>query len=447
MKLFPHISSDVSGCLESGYRILALLILLLMLGTWAPPLLAQEVHHPSPYLFGDWGGLRRQLAEQKGITFDFYYVADFLANPKGGSTAKESGWERVRGTMDIDFGKLADLQGFSMHVTGLWQGGVNLGAGINPDTGKPYFGSIAKPSGITTAHTTRLDSFWFQQDLFHQKLSIRAGQFAGMHFYGSQYYGAYYVMGPVSYAFGNLFSNTYESYDPAPGPAVEIKVAPVRRVYYRAAYMSGNRNPYGEDGNGFHYAKHDSGVFLNELGFLFDPPGATTTRRRLYPGLYKVGGVYNGGNFTDPFTKKVSQKNYLIYFMANQAVFRSSGNSNKGLDVHFGFDYSPDEAFNKVDKQFAGGAIYTGLLPKRNKDSIAFGLVYSQISGSYQHGFSNDGLLRGKLGSEKAFEVNYRAQVTPWLQWQPVLQIYRDLGANSKNGTGVIAGFRTKVTF
>ena len=437
MKLFPsHI----------GRARLAVILLLLGFGPWAPPLLAQDTNKPSPYLFGNWGGVRTHLAEEKGITFEFYYISDLLANPVGGSTEKESGWERVRGTVDIDFGKLAGLQGFSMHATGVWQSGVNLGAGVNPATGKAYFGSIAKPSGIVSAHTTRLDSFWFQKDFINQKFSIRAGQFAGMHYYGAQYYGAYYVMGPLSYALGNLF-NTYESYDPAPGPAVEIKVAPVRKVYYRAAYMSGNRNPYKEDSTGFNYVKYDSGVFLNEIGFLFDQPGTTKPGRTLYRGLYKFGGAYNGGKFTDPFTKRMSDKNYLIYFMANQAVFRSAGNPNKGLDVHFGFDYSPDEVFNKVDKQFAGGAIYIGLIPKRAKDAIAFGCVYSQISGSYQHGFSNEGLLKPKLGSEKAFEVNYRMQVTPWLQWQPVVQVYHDLGANSNNGTGVIAGFRTKVTF
>jgi hypothetical protein len=27
------------------------------------------------------------------------------------------------------------------------------------------------------------------------------------------------------------------------------------------------------------------------------------------------------------------------------------------------------------------------------------------------------------------------------------VQVYKDLGANEANGTGVIAGFRTKVTF
>src|ERR1700748_1719215 len=57
------------------------------------------------YLLGDWGGARTRLEEQKGVKFDFFYVSDLLANPKGG-TEKASGWNRIRGTMDIDFNKL-----------------------------------------------------------------------------------------------------------------------------------------------------------------------------------------------------------------------------------------------------------------------------------------------------------------------------------------------------
>src|SRR5580693_4400000 len=34
------------------------------------------------YLLGDWGGERTKLAEEKGVTFDFFYVADFLGTPE-----------------------------------------------------------------------------------------------------------------------------------------------------------------------------------------------------------------------------------------------------------------------------------------------------------------------------------------------------------------------------
>lgn len=125
---------------------------------------------PRQYLFGDWGGKRTALAE-KGITFDFFYISDMQANPSGGIQQTQGGWERSRGTIDINFDRLIQWQGLSFHATGLWQSGVNLGAKI---------GTLANPSDLDSAHTTRLDSFWLQQLFLDNKVRIRAGQLAGL---------------------------------------------------------------------------------------------------------------------------------------------------------------------------------------------------------------------------------------------------------------------------
>ncbi|MGB7228056.1 MAG: carbohydrate porin, partial [Candidatus Acidiferrales bacterium] len=109
-----------------------------------------------------WRDARSQL-EERGVTFDFYYVTDLLANPAGGKEQTAAGWGRLRGTMDIDFGRFTSDKGLTFHITGLWQFGANLGAEI---------GTIANPSGLASAHATRLDSWWFQQALFDDKLYL-----------------------------------------------------------------------------------------------------------------------------------------------------------------------------------------------------------------------------------------------------------------------------------
>jgi porin len=185
---------------------------------------------------------------------------------------------------------------------------------------------------------------------------------------------------------------------------------------------------------------------LNEVGFLVDQPKTgTDAKPKYYPGLYKVGAAYNpDAYFVDLVSNTYSPRNYLVYFMANQAVYRPEAGSNKGLDVHFGMDFSP-EAVNTIDRQITGGLIYNGLIPKRSKDAVAFGFVYSHVSEKANIASTLNGFPA--LGSEKAFEINYLTQVTPWLQWQPVVQIYNDLGGSSIRGNGVVLGFRTKVTF
>src|SRR5271163_2736650 len=115
------------------------------------------------YLFGDWKGERSTL-EEKGITFDFYYMDDALANPYGGREGAGV-WGRIRGSADVDFSKLTSWQGLTFHMTGLWQYGTDLST--------QYTGTLVNSSSLPSAHTLRLDSYFLQQYLLHHKMAIR----------------------------------------------------------------------------------------------------------------------------------------------------------------------------------------------------------------------------------------------------------------------------------
>jgi carbohydrate-selective porin OprB len=283
------------------------------------------------YMLGDWDGTRSRL-QAEGVVFDFYSVNDFLGNPFGGSEQVLTDWGRIRGTVDIDFGKLTSSHAPTLHVTGVWQYGTDLG--------NRYLGTIANPSSLVSAHAFRLDSWWFQQALFGKRLFFKAGQFAGQDFYGVREYGSSYVMEPLGYALGNLFVTTDESFDPAATPAVEIMFVPNKHIYIKSAVLAGNRNPYSDDTTGFSFKIKDSRVVVSETGYLTGSPDLNSPppTRKSYPGKYKFGSSYNVGDFVDPVSRVKSAGNYLVYFMANQAVYRRQAGSNKGLDVDFAFD-------------------------------------------------------------------------------------------------------------
>jgi hypothetical protein len=78
---------------------------------------------PHGRLFGDWGGERSRLAE-RGVRFDFQYISDSLWNIKSPQKERLASWNRVRGTVDLDFGSLVHQQGLYFHATALWQGGA-----------------------------------------------------------------------------------------------------------------------------------------------------------------------------------------------------------------------------------------------------------------------------------------------------------------------------------
>lgn len=77
--------------------------------------------------------------------------------------------------------------------------------------------------------------------------------------------------------------------------------------------------------------------------------------------------------------------------------------------------------------------------------ALPAGFVYSKISDP----FRDFGELLGgtRLGSEKAFEVNYSLQVTPYFLLQPTVQYYVQVGGNPALSNTPVLGFRTKVTF
>jgi porin len=78
------------------------------------------------YLFGDWGGERGRL-EDLGVDFDLHYISDSLWNLKSEQPGRATIFNRVRGTVDIDLGRLTHHEGWYFHATALWQGGGNVG--------------------------------------------------------------------------------------------------------------------------------------------------------------------------------------------------------------------------------------------------------------------------------------------------------------------------------
>ena len=85
---------------------------------------------------------------------------------------------------------------------------------------------------------------------------------------------------------------------------------PVRGVYAKAAVFSGNKNPYQQDPTGLHYVFANSPVIASEAGYLWDAPTdpdqAPPVDRKVYPGIYRFGGIVNyNGLFTNPLTGQV----------------------------------------------------------------------------------------------------------------------------------------------
>lgn len=385
------------------------------------------------HLLGDWGGTRSRL-EERGVTFDLQYVADHLWNIKSPQAERFASWNRVRGTVDLDLGELVHWRSTYFHATALWQGGGNLGA---------YLGLLTSPSGMSSNNTFRLDSWWIEKRMSHERIVVRLGQFAGQDFYGAQHYAASFIFEPMGYALGNLVT-TYESFDPPSTPAMELRVMPLSHMYVKSMVFAADRNPYSHNPTGLVPQFRGATMTISEIGFT---PGAKATSvrafdnvetRRGYAGLYRLGAAYNPGKFTVPNQPTPRSGDYLMYWMANQAIWRVDRSEAKGLDATASYDWSPSDV-NRNDAELTAGFRFNEPLPVKFHNTVALGYVRNHLSDN----FRAPGAAAFKV--EHGVELNCMLHVTSSMLAQPVLQYYANVGGMPHRA--VVFGLRTKIDF
>ena len=388
---------------------------------------------PHGHLFGNWGGERTRL-EERGVSFDFQYVSDSLWNLKSVQPERFASWNRFRGTVNIDFGKLTGWHDLYFHATALWQGGGNLGT---------YLGLLTSPSGLSSMNTCRLDSWWIEKRWLSERLTVRVGQFAGQDFYGAQHYAASFIFEPMGYALSNLFTD-FESFDPPSTPAMEVRVAPLQHLYVKSMVLAAVSSPFSQNLTGLVPQFNGVPMSVSEIGFT---PGkkASSVRafdniesREGYSGLYQFGASYNPGKFASPTSAKPQQGNYLLYWMASQALWRVDLNGGKGLDGTFAYDWSP-ASINRNSTLLTAGLRFNELLPLHIHNTMSLGYVRNSLSSQ----FLPSGTPAWK--TEEGVEFNGLLDVLPMLLLQPVIQYYANVGGGAQHA--VVFGFRTKIEF
>ena len=401
-------------------------------GTLSGPDSHETGQGPHGHLLGDWGGVRPYLFE-RGVRFDLQYISDSLSNIESDRNERFVSWNRVRGTVDIDFGALVGQSGWYFHATALWQAGGNLGT---------YLGLLTSPSGMSSAHTFRLDSWWLEKRWLDERLTVRLGQFAGQDFYGAQHYATSFIFEPMGYALGNLFTD-FESFDPPSTPAVEVRVVPVQNFYLKSMIIAEDRDPFSHNPTGLVPQFHGGTVIVSEIGFT---PGkkASSVRafdnvetRKGYSGLYQFGASYNPGEFTTT-TGKQESGNYLLYWMASQALWRVDPNGAKGLDATFAYDWSPPD-INRNNTLLTAGLRFNEPLPLPIHNTMSLGYVRNHLSSDFRPNSMTT------WNTEHGLEFNVLLDIAPMILLQPVVQYYANVGGGSESA--VVVGFRTKVEF
>ena len=148
--------------------------------------------------------------------------------------------------------------------------------------------------------------------------------------------------------------------------------------------------------------------------------------RKGYSGLYQFGASYNPGKFfvaDDSATPRSG--NYLLYWMASQALWRVDPKGAKGLDGDICVRLESSEHVNRNNTLLTAGLRFNEPLPLPIHNTMSLGYVRNSLSPN----FVPPGAPPWK--TEQGVEFNALLDVLPMLLLQPVVQYYANVGGGS----------------
>lgn len=416
---------------------------------WAQAQRSDEpVEFSQPTLTGDWGGLRSDL-ERRGVTFTLNYTNDFLANVRGGIGRGAIGIGAFQPQLDLDLGKLVGWDGGRFHTHGL----ITHGSAFSPT----YLGNILAVSNLEAGPVARLYSFWYEQNAFNDRLSVRAGLMSADSQFLQSKTAANFINNGISWP--TFLAANLPAGGPAyplPAPGVRLRIKPRDDVAFQAAVFSGD--PSGGNGSNQNLPLPTGTVFsfrggafvIAELSYL---PNQAKDAAGL-PGAYRIGAWHHtsprfgdqrfdntGRSLADPMSTGIPLEHTGdsgIYGVVDQMLYRAPG-SDRGLSGFVRAGGVPNDR-NLINFYADAGLLYKGLIAGRPDDKIGVATGYARV-GDNARGLDSDIGFFGNFfypvrSGEVMVEMIYQAQLAPWWMLQPEVQYIVRPGGGVLNSDG-----------
>jgi porin len=435
----------------------------------------KEEHEPADpdtgtsTLSADTLGLVPNPYERRGIKFSLSYVADALASVSGGLRRGAVYDGRVNGAVDVDLAKLVGMSGLVFHANAFEIHG--------PGLSQNYIGNLMPVSSIEALATVRLYEAWFEQKLWNNKFSIRAGQLAAdAEFITSQYTDPF-IAG--TYGWPTITAIDLPSGGPSPPLAamgarvkaiINDNFTLLAGVFDGNAAGPGNDDPQSRDRYGVNFRVNDPPFVIGEVQYAYNqeknPPGL--------PGTVKLGGWYHAGAFNDQrfaanglsqadpnaaATPAQLNSNFGIYSVFEQMVLPfAAKEGTRGIGVFARVSGSPQDR-NLINFYADAGIVATGPSASRPDDKIGLAVAYARISddaraldGDYQ---LLTGVMRPIRNYEALITATYLVEIRKGWTVIPTLQyVVHPGGGYVLDGSvaqavknAAVAGVRTVLKF
>ncbi len=369
--------------------MISLALVMLVLGAEAerPEWLA------GPHLTGHWEG-RRTTLEEHGFTLGLGYSAEGFANFIGRDKAPTL-LGHIDLSLELDTGKL-----------GLWSNGKlfvlgqnDHGTGINTRVG-----SANTISNLEDSDFTQFTELFFEQTWLDERILLRLGKQDASRDFALSPYGSDFI----NNNFGMFPTSPLPNYA-ATGLGAALVVSPLDWLITRAAIFEGSP----EVGSlGFDTAFRDGAGFTLVAGAAVEHT------------LSRAQGTTSASIWRQTRDDFPEHSNWG-FFVQHDEHLRSSPDDEGGLVATARFSWAPPDR-NAVSLYAGFGLTWIGIGP-RASDSVGIGVGYL-------------GLTDPLPGSELHLELFYKMLVTPFINLQPTVQLYRSPGA--VNPDAFIAGVR-----
>jgi len=383
-------------------------------------------------LSGNWDGVRSTLLE-KGISIGIANTGDLLANSRGVSADVRYA-NLLETSLTADMDKLVGLSGGSLYIMALGTHGKDLGEKI---------GSITAPSNLAANDTFKLFEAWYEQTFFNERIGILAGLYAVDSEFDAKGTADVFLNG--AFGTGLDLSETGlngPSIFPVTALGVRVRAHITEEITLRAAVLDGVPgdldHPRGtqiglKDGDGL--------LILNELNY--QPQAFDFLRLGVGSWLYTAD--FDDLADTRPNGDSLRRDgSYGVYGFVEGVIFSEPDAADQGLSGFLRIG-GADEDVNRIGTFYGAGLVYTGLIPSRDDDVLGLGVTVGINGGKYERAVNSAG---GSVkDAEIALELTYRAQIMPWLSFQPVLQYYIHPGTDPALNDSIVGGFRYGINF
>ncbi|WP_338745873.1 carbohydrate porin [Pseudomonas putida] len=393
-----------------------------------------------PTLTGNWGGQRQKLADQ-GIKLTGDYTSETLSNLHGGIKRGTRYAQQIRLGAQFDLSKLLDIPD-----AGRVQVLINDRRGHSAT--EDLIGNRMSAQEIYGGEYTRLTELSYQRNLFSPDLSAKVGymvmgtDFGGMPILAN-FVSAGFCAHPLTMSSGSGWGNYPTAhwggelrYDVNPSLTLQTALFQVNPDYNARVSKA-----FAMPSNG------TTGAIL--------PLEAIFNNRAFLDGQYKVGWYYDTSDYPKIGGTDKSSSRTGAYLLVDQAIWRNELDPASVLRL-FGQAATSNAATSPMRRWYSLGLVKQKPFASRPHDSISFGYGRAVINPRTRDAqeaaaapTEDFTVVAGLDSGEQVLELNYGAQVTPWLLLRPDLQYYIEPGAffGKQRGNALAAGLQIKMTF